>query len=87
VAVLPLTHQVGHRTQGQEVVRLPRREAVVETQTLPGLDLSRIVFNWFAKILLPDFSRTHSQPMLVDRSFPATPPVGPNRSAPRVLPI
>ena len=39
IAVVPLAHQVGHRAEGEQVVRGLQRQAVVEAQPLAGLDL------------------------------------------------
>ena len=37
-AVAPLVHQVGHLTDGQQVVATKEAHAVIETEALPGLD-------------------------------------------------
>ena len=39
IAVVPLAHQVGHRAEGEQVVRRLQRQAVLEAQPLAGLDL------------------------------------------------
>ena len=39
VAVVSLAHQVGHRAQGEQVVRRLERQAILEAQPLAGLDL------------------------------------------------
>ena len=39
VAVVPLADEVGHRPEREQVVRRLERQAVLEAQSLPGLDL------------------------------------------------
>lgn len=74
IAVVALAHQVGHRPQGEQVVRRLHRQAVLETEALAGLHFfpDRIHETDLALHHLPVLSRPIRPLRRLDDSFPDT---------------